>query len=55
VRVETWLAFVLASAVLLVIPGPTTLTVISYSITHGRRAIAALAASVWALLAMRAT
>ena len=36
--IELWLAFVAASAVLLVIPGPTILTVISYSITHGRRA-----------------
>ena len=35
---ELWLAFVAASAVLLVIPGPTILTVISYSMSHGRRA-----------------
>ena len=35
---ELWLAFVLASGVVLVIPGPTILTVISYSIAHGRRA-----------------
>ena len=35
---ELWIAFVLASCVLLVIPGPTILTVISYSIAHGRRA-----------------
>ena len=35
---ETWLAFLGASALLLVLPGPTILTVISYSITHGRRA-----------------
>ena len=33
-----WLAFVAASAVMLIIPGPTILTVISYSIAHGRRA-----------------
>jgi threonine/homoserine/homoserine lactone efflux protein len=33
-----WLAFVAASAVLLVIPGPTILTVISYSVAYGRRA-----------------
>jgi threonine/homoserine/homoserine lactone efflux protein len=36
--VENWLAFVAASAILLVIPGPTILTVISYSMAHGRRA-----------------
>lgn len=44
--IETWLAFVLASAILLVIPGPTILTVISYSIAHGRRANAPLVAAV---------
>ncbi len=36
--IELWLAFVAASAVLLIIPGPTILTVISYSMAHGRRA-----------------
>ena len=36
--VEIWLAFTAATIVLLVIPGPTILTVISYSIAHGRRA-----------------
>ena len=41
-----WLAFVAASAVLLVIPGPTILTVISYSVAHGRRANAPLVAAV---------
>ena len=34
---ETWLAFAAACAVLLVIPGPTILTVISYSLAYGRR------------------
>ena len=41
-----WLAFVGASAILLVLPGPTILTVISYSVAHGRRANAALVAAV---------
>lgn len=44
--IELWLAFVAASAVLLVIPGPTILTVISYSIAHGRRANVPLVAAV---------
>jgi threonine/homoserine/homoserine lactone efflux protein len=44
--VELWLAFVAASAVLLVIPGPTILTVISYSVAHGRRANIPLVAAV---------
>ncbi len=35
---ETWLAFVAASAVLLVIPGPTILLVISYGLGQGWRA-----------------
>ncbi|HEY3178399.1 MAG TPA: LysE family translocator [Casimicrobiaceae bacterium] len=43
---EIWLAFVVASAVLLAIPGPTILTVISYSPAHGNRANAALVAGV---------
>ncbi|MBS0447933.1 MAG: LysE family translocator [Proteobacteria bacterium] len=44
--IQLWLAFVAASAVLLVIPGPTILTVISYSMSHGRRANVALVAAV---------
>jgi threonine/homoserine/homoserine lactone efflux protein len=32
-----WLAFTLASTILLIIPGPTILTVISYSVSHGYR------------------
>ena len=43
---EIWLAFVAASAIVLIIPGPTILTVISYSVTHGKRANAALVAGV---------
>lgn len=35
---ELWVAFVAAAAILLIIPGPTILTVISYSIAHGKRA-----------------
>ncbi len=44
--IETWLAFAAACAVLLVLPGPTILTVISYSLSHGPRANAALVAAV---------
>ncbi|OUM01809.1 LysE family translocator [Variovorax sp. JS1663] len=44
--IEIWLAFVAASAVLLIIPGPTILTVISYSMAHGRRANVPLVAAV---------
>jgi threonine/homoserine/homoserine lactone efflux protein len=37
-HVQLWLAFVATSVLILVIPGPTVLTVISYSIANGRRA-----------------
>ncbi len=37
-HLDIWLAFVATSAVLLVIPGPTILTVISYSLSQGRSA-----------------
>jgi threonine/homoserine/homoserine lactone efflux protein len=43
---ELWLAFVAASVVLLIIPGPTILSVISYSVAHGRRANVPLVAAV---------
>ena len=44
--IEHWLAFVAASAVLLILPGPTVLTVISYSLAQGRRARGPLIAAV---------
>lgn len=34
---EVLLAFIIASSVLLIIPGPTILTVISYSTSHGKK------------------
>jgi threonine/homoserine/homoserine lactone efflux protein len=46
VPIELWLAFVISAAILLVIPGPTILTVISYSMAHGRRANVPLVAAV---------
>ncbi len=44
--IELWFAYVIASGILLVIPGPTILTVISYSMAHGRRAKVPLVAGV---------
>jgi threonine/homoserine/homoserine lactone efflux protein len=35
--IETWFAFAAASAIMLAIPGPTILLVISYALGHGRR------------------
>ena len=43
---ELWLAFVAAATVMLVIPGPTILTVVSYSVVHGARANIPLVAAV---------
>lgn len=44
--IEHWLAFVAASAILLAIPGPTILLVISYALSHGRRFAMATVAGV---------
>ena len=44
--IELWFAFALASVALLAIPGPTILTVVSYSIAQGRRANIPLVAAV---------
>ena len=43
---ELWLAYVATSAVVLAIPGPTILLVLSYSIAHGRQATLPLVAGV---------
>jgi threonine/homoserine/homoserine lactone efflux protein len=43
---EHWIAFVAASAILLAIPGPTILLVISYALSHGRKVAAATVAGV---------
>jgi len=44
--IEMWVAFVIAAAIVLVIPGPTILLVISQAIAHGRRSALPLAAGV---------
>ena len=43
---EQWFAFAIASAVLLAIPGPTILLVISYALGHGRKAASATVGGV---------
>ena len=43
---EHWLAFVATSAVLLAIPGPTILLVVSYALGHGRNAATSTVAGV---------
>ncbi|MBL3584529.1 LysE family translocator [Rhodovulum sulfidophilum] len=44
--VDLWLAFAAASAVLLVLPGPTILLVLSYALSQGRRVAVAMALGV---------
>ncbi len=44
--IETWVAFAAATAVLLVIPGPTILLVISYALGRGMRAALPVAVGV---------
>ena len=43
---DHWLAFAAASAVLLAIPGPTILLVVSYALGHGRKAAGSTVAGV---------
>ena len=43
---ETWLAFAVASFVIVTIPGPTVLMIVSYALGHGKRAAYAIVAGV---------
>lgn len=43
---ELWGAFVLASVLILIIPGPTIILVISQAVSHGRRPVMPLVAGV---------
>ena len=45
-QLDHWFAFVAASAILLAIPGPTVLLVISYALGHGRRSALGTVAGV---------
>lgn len=45
-NIEMWLGFVVASSIVLTLPGPTILMVIGYSITHGKHAHLPLLAAV---------
>lgn len=53
--IEHWLTFVAASAILHIIPGLTILTVISYSVAHGRRVNVLLAATFITLATLNAS
>ncbi|BDD88244.1 LysE family translocator [Desulfofustis limnaeus] len=43
---ELWIAYLLATTLILVIPGPTIILVISQAVAHGRRSVIPLAAGV---------
>ncbi|VEN75192.1 Lysine transporter LysE [Candidatus Desulfarcum epimagneticum] len=43
---ELWIPFALAAALVLIIPGPTVILVVSQALSHGRRSVAPLAAGV---------
>ena len=45
-NIETWLAFAAASTVLIVIPGPTILLVVSYALGQGWRTALPMAVGV---------
>ncbi|MEM1129913.1 MAG: LysE family translocator [Pseudomonadota bacterium] len=44
--IELWLAFTAASIILLMIPGPTILLVLSYALAHGKKVAVATASGV---------
>lgn len=44
--IEIWIAFTIAAFIILVIPGPTILLVVSQAITHGRKAVFPLVSGV---------
>jgi threonine/homoserine/homoserine lactone efflux protein len=44
--VEIWIAFVLAASLILIIPGPTIILVISHAVAHGRRTVIPLVIGV---------
>jgi threonine/homoserine/homoserine lactone efflux protein len=45
---EIWIAFVIAAEIILVIPGPTIILVVSQAIAHGRKSVVPLVAGVLA-------
>ncbi|MFT5639132.1 MAG: threonine/homoserine/homoserine lactone efflux protein, partial [Paracoccaceae bacterium] len=44
--IELWLAFVAASSIVFLVPGPTILVVLSYALSQGRRVAVASALGV---------
>lgn len=46
IRPEIWFAFVLAATIILIVPGPTIILVISQAVTHGKRSVIPLVIGV---------
>lgn len=46
VNLEIWLTFVLAATLILIIPGPTVILVVSQAVSHGRRSVVPIVAGV---------
>ena len=46
IRPDIWFTFVLAATIILIVPGPTIILVISQSVTHGRRSVVPLVVGV---------
>ena len=44
--IEVWITFALASEIILIIPGPTIILVISQAVAHGRRSVVPLVTGV---------
>lgn len=45
-NLETWLPFVMATTIILVIPGPTIILVVSQAVAHGRKSVVPLVVGV---------
>ncbi|MBL0713915.1 MAG: LysE family transporter, partial [Desulfosarcina sp.] len=45
-NLEIWIAYIIAAEIILVIPGPTIILVVSQAITHGRRSVVPLVTGV---------
>ncbi len=45
-NLETWIAFIVAAEIILIIPGPTILLVVSQAVVHGRKSVVPLVLGV---------
>ena len=45
-NLEMWITYIFATTLIFIVPGPTTILVISQAVTHGRKSVAPLVAGV---------